>query len=196
MANKTKAHIRYKNKQGDIFTLGEIRKAQDIGYKTHYAKYIWHACLTCGKERWVAIVHNKPSSFKCQKCGCQGRVMPRGIKSPFWKGGKTYLKSGYVSVQVYTDSPYHSMANEHHTIGEHRLIMAQQLGRCLLSSEHVHHKNGIRSDNRLENLELISPANHIAYKSMCTGCSLRKEIRLLRWQIKDLSSLLQGTMRI
>lgn len=59
---------------------------------------------------------------------------------------------GYVHIFM----PKHPNANDSGYIAEHRYSMAEYLGRPLLPSENVHHINGVRSDNRLENLELWS----------------------------------------
>lgn len=67
-----------------------------------------------------------------------------GVAHPAWKGKGGLGKNGYI---VITNG-------ENRRKAEHRVIMEKMIGRKLLRSESVHHKNGIRHDNRPENLEL------------------------------------------
>jgi HNH endonuclease len=85
---------------------------------------------------------------------------------------------GYVQIVVPLDDPLILMADKRGRIFEHRLVMARHLGRVLLSEEHVHHRNGDKQDNRLENLELTSLALHSA--------AHHKEIRYLRARVQEL----------
>jgi hypothetical protein len=60
-------------------------------------------------------------------------------------------------------------------IDEHRYIMEQHIGRKLARNEVVHHKNGNKRDNRIENLEIMSLSEHA--KKHQTGTTLSKETR-------------------
>ena len=69
-----------------------------------------------------------------------------GKNNPQWKGGRIIDATGYVRIRNPLKKIYEA---------EHRLIMEKHLGRSLQSYELVHHRNAIKTDNRLENLEII-----------------------------------------
>ena len=81
---------------------------------------------------------------KCHK------VIPSGEKHYYWKGGRNYDTQGYVWIRIRTGK-YRK---------EHIIVMEKALGRQLLTNEVVHHKNGIKDDNRLENLQLFTRSEH------------------------------------
>ncbi len=74
-----------------------------------------------------------------------------GKKSSRWNGGRYYHKSGYVCIY----SPNHPFKDKDGYVFEHRLVVEKKLGRYLEPKGRVHHLNGIRDDNRAENLELL-----------------------------------------
>ena len=73
-----------------------------------------------------------------------------GPANHHWKGGKTRHHDGYLMVRL----PAHPRARTAGYVFEHILVMEALLGRHLCLDESVHHRNGVRDDNRVENLEL------------------------------------------
>jgi len=77
------------------------------------------------------------------------------------------LKGRYRQIHVGENHPLRPMSR-HGAIRLHRFVVATYLGRPLLPSERVHHLNGVKLDNRLENLELINSAQHNNKRSLTT----------------------------
>lgn len=76
----------------------------------------------------------------------------KGENNPYWKGGK-YKDNRWGYIWLYM--PDHPSSNNRGYVLEHRLVMEQILGRSLSGNEIVRHKNRVKDDNRIENLQII-----------------------------------------
>ena len=88
---------------------------------------------------------------------------------PNWKGGKIKDSNGYILILKRS----HSFCNRRGYILEHRLVVEKQIDRYLSPTEHVHHINGIKTDNRRENLMAFK--NNRAHKRFEMGGSVKLE---------------------
>lgn len=118
-----------------------------------------HNCRQCSK----AFTNKKPKAAFCsRRCSLiwgqsfrksqKGKPKPsiQGQKHWNWKRGWNYSSTGYIEVNIGLKKRKL----------QHRLVMEEHLGRELLKTEHVHHINGNKTDNRIENLMLLSPSEH------------------------------------
>lgn len=136
-------------------------------------------CPECGLRRPVDdyYLRQQKRPGLCQKCSVKhlGQYKRKyGKDNPRYKGGRQ-VSNGYVEILVSPDDFYFAMAMSDSRILEHRLVMAKHLGRCLHSWEIVHHKNHVRDDNRIENLQLVTDDRH-------------KQITVLENRIRKLES--------
>lgn len=151
---------------------GHIKK-HGLTSRNYYETYFPSTCIGCGKVRRIA---RKSVARSVQRSWCSRRCRNRALYK-----GRHVSKQGYVILNLteFSDLRDHQLAAAMafqmggRAVLEHRIVMARYLGRPLQSWEQVHHRNGNRQDNRLENLELrVGPhgAGASAEALLCPHC--------------------------
>lgn len=142
--------------------------------KAHYDEWqrrnqVTNVCEGCGVEFVLSPSQAKHRTGRWCTRTCESASR---IKRPLDRqhnGRPAALdKAGYVRVF----EPEHPKAMNGGWVFEHRLVMEQHLGRTLARDEHVHHVNGKKNDNRLENLMIMGDLDHL----MLSGQDYRAEI--------------------
>lgn len=97
--------------------------------------------------------------------------LPPGKKRRHDAKDRVYRKGGYVYVMPEPGDPIDGMLLKGtNYVAEHRLVVARSLGRPLRPDETVHHINGVRDDNRLENLQLRQGRHGKGARWQCADC--------------------------
>ena len=140
--------------------IGEVKKGREIGHTNLRLWFRWIACEDCGKERWVRLRKSMPDSMRCRSCGLKRNRYKdhehgNSERHWNWKGGEI-IADGYRFVMMKA----HPRADKRGYVREHIVVLEQKLGRPLKPSEITHHLNGIRNDNRPENLVAMPRKRH------------------------------------
>lgn len=112
------------------------RKCMGVSNKKGEYKH----CKYCEK-----LFYTTRNIFCSSKCACEYKKVNYNHK--------TYYENGYIC-------EYHNGYNKKGNVKQHRRIMEEYIGRKLKENEIVHHKNGDKTDNRIDNLQIMTRSEH------------------------------------
>ena len=138
------------------YTIKEIAKYFNTAFSSVSTFRIRHNLPVRGWANGSPMKGKKHSIASRKKMSKSLKGKNRGKDNYLWKGGKYIGSDGYR--WIYSESKYKE--NKYPYIKEHRYVMSQKLGRKLFDYEIVHHINGNKLDNRIENLLLTTRSMH------------------------------------
>lgn len=103
---------------------------------------VYKKCIECGASFYCIQSRVNTAKYCSISCGLKGKNNWR------WKNG-TLNWAGYKLIMV-----------DGKQVREHRYIFEQHIGRKLMKAEEIHHINGIKTDNRIENLVVLDKSSH------------------------------------
>lgn len=107
----------------------------------------------CSRKCYYLSKKGKPRyDLRGREAWNKGKSFQQGANHPMWKGGVRKTKHGYYLVYVPNHPSKPAYGNY---IRRSRYVMEQLLGRTLKAEEVVHHINGIKDDDRIENLQWL-----------------------------------------
>jgi len=152
----------------------------------------------CGRDCMAVAFRGLPQAVTCLQCGtsfpCKPSIARRdgtrfcstecrsrfhsGPQHPHWQGGRSHTQ-GYVTLRQ----------PDGRKVREHRRVMAEHLGRPLARTELVHHRDGNRANNAIENLEVMTRGGHTRHHH--AGVSKRPPGQ---WAIRHVACVGCGTI--
>lgn len=145
---------------------------------------IVQSCEICSKSFKIFPSRKGIRKYCSKECGRIGIAITnhysrKGVNSPNWNGGRHINKHGYVMVHDENGGKYRKGSY----VIEHRKVMENHIGRELLFSEIVHHIDGNRKNNDIENLKLMTRKEHVKgyyfenKRIICPICKHSAELR-------------------